>query len=143
MSSTNEQRFKVLEEELVNMDDAIQEVQFRVDKISPPAKAPVEVAEIPANYDPEVVDAKKEIAKMEAANRWDERSLSRYNKLKRLVNLDMLSRCVFEIGGAKYQLTVPALFLFDKKYTAAELMQDPRILKHLVETGAGSVKQLF
>lgn len=135
-----------LEELTVSRDEKLADIQHRVNQLLPtPEPTPPTPDEILTSYDPEVIAAQKFIAKTDEERITADKTwmfpTEKYNAAKRLVSQDLLTRCVFEMDGQKYQITVHALKIKGAKYTAPEMMKDPRILRYLVAIGS-SVKQL-
>lgn len=142
MTNPND-RFSVLEEHLAAIHEDTAETKHLLQQLQPG-----EVVEPPKPWllvssDPVVIAAQKDIAAMEAKNDWSGiGTAEKYKRLKLLVSQDLLSRCVFEYEGERYQLTSPAINLKGRRYTAPEIMEDKRILAYLVETGS-SVKPII
>jgi hypothetical protein len=137
-----------LESVIVESDKRITNIQHAVEQLLP-TSTPTTTKEDEIYYsaDPEVIAAKTFIAATDAASTSPPNSswlfpVKKYNTAKRIVSLDLLSRCTFELDGLRYQLTNAALSIRGTKYTAPEMLKDTRILRHLVKTGSG-VKQIF
>lgn len=73
---------------------------------------------------------------------WTEYNQEVYGKARREIIADMLTRCVFEVDGLKYQFVAPSVLINKRKYNAHELLEDPRLLRHLVVLKSGVIKQI-
>lgn len=134
-----EGRFAYLEELLTDQVEQLDDIQHGVDKLlPPPTEEAAPLADILTTSDPKIIAAKNELSKIERLTDGD--YSERITALKRLIWEDLSKRCVFEVNGNKYQIVIPAIHLLGKRLTAAELMEDPRLLAHLAEIESGAVK---